>query len=94
VSVLATGPDEAKWVPVDKQSSRSRKWRVERYGSRYLFIGPAPSGILFWSCSAPNWREAAEKVRARWSKMDNHVRKVYYGAGGIFATEFPEKKAK
>lgn len=76
-------PDAVKLVPVE-MGSRGPCWRVERWGGRYLFIGPEPGLALFTSLGAPGWDDAVMQARRRWNEMDSKRRATWYGPRGRF----------
>lgn len=79
---MSRGPDEFKHIPLNDGTMRS--WRGERWGKRYLFIGPLPGRQMWHSVEASNWDEAANDARLRWSKADTTRRDIWYGPSGKF----------
>lgn len=83
---MITGP-ESKSIVIDPRRPHApgNRWHAERYGGRYLFMGPAPGSMLFTSMPAVSWRSAIDKAREAWHAMDPITRGVWYGPEGKYA---------
>lgn len=76
------GADEVQHIPLN--DGTLRQWRGERWGGRYLFIGPLPGKHLWHSVEARSWIEASNDARLRWEKADPVKRNIWYGPAGRF----------
>lgn len=79
------GADETRLVSLNDGSSRV--WTAERWGDRYLFIGPRPGTTIFHSVKARSWDEASNDARLRWEQADATRRDKWYGHAGKYTTQ-------
>jgi len=83
-------PDEVKRIVTDMTRPGSPCWTVERWGIRFLFIGPEPGKFLFVSVEASDWAHAVQLARTKWNSGATHKwRDTWYGVDGRF-TNFKE----
>lgn len=83
------GPHEVKRIPIDVNDSDGRHFRIERWASIYLVIGPEPGLFLFTSFKADSWGAAIVEARRQWNTREKTRRNTWYGFNGKF-TGFDE----
>jgi len=77
------GPHETRHVHIDV-AGLGPEWVAERWGRRYLFIGPLPGRTLFYSDEHDTWDAAILEARRRWNAMDTVRRANWYGPQGRY----------
>ena len=81
---LVAKPDETRLVPTPRESKVERAWVAERWGTRYLFIGPTPVPFLYHSVEATDWEAAIGVVVKRWNDCPRPRRDFWYGVEGRY----------